>query len=285
MSTKLKSFSRTVEPNLCGLVSVGILSYGARETLEKSLIAHRKSGIASGEFFVWFNAMTREDREIADKYDVDWEGNRTNLGIYGGFRAIAEHASRPYVLILENDIRPLPGVDVNDCITSCVADMINHGINSFQLRSRHNPGEGHRGRKYREAFPIINPLPGVEAQNTPWLNRSKAILKYGGLDWVRSQAMFLEQYPDQAQPKAIRRLPSGNWLTDSRYRNWGNQSILVEREWFLNVVCKRVETHPDGRNVNGFPDIEKDLNCRWWRRQRELMGHAKDGVFTHQRHS
>jgi hypothetical protein len=72
-------------------------------------------------------------------------------------------------------------------------------------------------------------------------------------------------------------------MTDSRYRNWSNQAVLVERRYFFDVVCRRVEERPDPRLVNGHQDIERALNRRWWRHRRDPMGHAAEGIFTHRR--
>jgi len=58
---------------------------------------------------------------------------------------------------------------------------------------------------------------------------------------------------------------------------------LVEREFFLNTICHRVEEHPDPRLVNGHQYIERAMNSRCWRRRREPLGYAADGVFVHAR--
>ncbi len=99
----------------------------------------------------------------------------------------------------------------------------------------------------------------------------------------RAGAIYVEKHPEIAQPAAISKLPSGNYLTTSRFRNWSNQSVLVERSFFLDVVCRRVEEYPDRRLINGYQDIERALNNWWWRRLGVRMGHAASGIFTHAR--
>jgi hypothetical protein len=268
------------------LVSVGVLSFHAPQTISRALQALGKSGLieCAGEFFVYFNAITGEDVEIADEACVRYEGSPENRGIYGGFRAIAEIAKNPYVLILENDIVPAPGSSAPRCVESCVADMIEHDIKVFSLKSRLHPGQGAPGAKYMKTFGVSEPLlPGLAPRKTGALDRLRMFLEHGGIDKFRSAAILCEREPEKAQPGAVRRLPSGNYLTDSRYRTWGNQAVLVERRFFLDVVCRRVEEHPDPRLVNGHQDIERALNRRWWRRQRYPMGHAAQGAFTHWR--
>jgi hypothetical protein len=271
---------------LTSLVSVGMLSYRAPLTISRALQAHSKSGVidCAGEFFVYFNAITGEDAEIADQAGVRHEGSSENRGIYGGFRAIAEIAKNPYVLILENDIVPAPGASVKECLESCVADMVEHDIKVFSLKSRLKPGQGAPGAKYMKTFGVTAPiLPGLVSRKSRAFAKLRMFLEHGSIDKFRSGAILCEREPEKAQPGAVRKLPSGNYLTDSRYRTWGNQAVLVERRFFLDVVCRRVDEHPDPRLVNGHQDIERALNRRWWRQQRYPMGHAAEGVFMHSR--
>lgn len=266
--------------------SAGVLSFGAHQTIRRALEAHRESGLmdCTGDFFVYFNAIADADRKIAEGAGVRCAGSPENLGIYGGFRAIAEHARNPYVLILENDVVPLPGARVRECIEACLSDMGEHKVKTFCLRSRYCPGEGGPHAKYVKVFGLKDPIvPGLKPHEATLASKLQMFLKHGDFDRFRSAAVYCERDPEKVQPRAIRKLPSGNYVTDSRYRNWSNQAVLVEREYFLNVVCRRVEEHPDPRLVNGRQDIERAMNRRWWRRRRDAMGHAAEGVFTHRR--
>ncbi|KAI94232.1 hypothetical protein T281_12170 [Rhodomicrobium udaipurense JA643] len=272
--------------SLSSLVSVGVLSFRAPQTIRNTLARHRESGLIDsvGEFFVWFNELSETDRAIAAEAGVDFAGSAENGGIYGGFRAIAERATKPYVLILENDITPLPGADVRGCIESCTADMIANDIKIFSLRSRRHLGEGCPYRKYLSYFGAVNPFVAEVAPHQPSaLRQIKMLAEFGLPDKFRSGAIYLEEEPDKVQPKAVTRLPSGHFLTDSRYRNWSNQMPLVDRRFFLDVICARVERRPDSRLLNGHQNIECALNKSWWRRRREPIGHAAEGVFTNSR--
>jgi hypothetical protein len=268
------------------LLSVGVLSYRAHQTIQRTLELHRKSGLTklAAEFFVYFNAICPEDEQLAQAAGVAYRGSPENTGIYGGFRAIAELAAHPYVLILENDITPLEGVDMAACLDSCLSDMREHGIKVFSLRSRAFPGQGGVRGKYVRCFQIHDAIdPQLKPGKPPVTSRVSMLLAHGYLSKFAGTAIYVEKSPEKAQPRAIRKLPSGNYLTDSRFRNWSNQSLLVERDFFLNTICRRVEEKPDPRLVHGHQDIERALNSWWWRRRREPMGHAAQGVFTHAR--
>lgn len=279
--------ARAGRSGLAKNVSIGILSYRAHGTLLHSLATHKAVGLPdiAGEFFIYFNALCPGDERIAREAGVPYHGDATNTGIYGGFRRIAELASKPYVLILENDIISNPcGIDAAGCLESCVADMIEHKIPAFSLRSRAEPGQGAPYRKYLKCFPVLEPVSAdIAPQPLPLLSRLRMYLEHGRIDKFCGSAIFAERRPEIAQPRAIRKLPSGNYVMDSRFRNWSNQAVLVERSFFLDVVCRRVETHPCSRTVNGHQDIERSLNSWWWRRLGVQLGHAAVGTFTHAR--
>ena len=54
------------------------------------------------------------------------------------------------------------------------------------------------------------------------------------------------------------------------------------RRWFLDELIPFAEAHPTLRTVNKFPDLEKELNCRWWRAKHFRVGVAP-GLFKHTR--
>ena len=138
--------------------------------------------------------------------------------------------------------------------------------------------------KYIKTFGLLEPIaPSLASKKAAPFSQLRMFLEHGSIDKFRAASLFCERDPETVQKQAVRKLPSGNYLRDSRYRNWSNQAVLVERQYFLDVVCRRVEGHPDPRLVNGHQDIERALNQRWWRRRRDRMGHAAEGIFTHRR--
>ena len=98
------------------------------------------------------------------------------------------------------------------------------------------------------------------------------------------RAIYLEEHPDKSQPGRIRRHPNEGefYLTDSRYLNWTNQSVLTTRRSFLDTIMAHVRSHPSRRTSNGFQSPERPLNSSWWRQQRFRIGVGR-GLFTHRR--
>ena len=176
--------------------------------------AHRESGLidCAGEFFVHFNAITADDKEVAEEAGVRFSGTTENLGIYGGFRAIAERAKNPYVLILENDVVPLPGAAVRECLEACVSDMIEHDIKCFCLRSRRQPGKGRLMRNIsRRSACSIRSHPLLPAKKAAPFSQLRMFLEHGSIDKFRGASLFCERDPEAVQKDAVRKLPSGNY--------------------------------------------------------------------------
>ena len=269
-------------------LTIGVLSYRAHRTLERTLASHRASGLFElpARYFVYFNAMDDTDRDLAERWGVEAAGTPANGGIYGGFRGIAAATRTPYLLVLENDIEAIAGPEATAaCLRTALADMRAEDIPVFCLRSRARPGQGTSGaRKFQRCYGVEEPLhAGIAARRASWWDRLAMRRKHLTLDRFLGNAVYVEAAPERRFPQAWRRLPSGNLVTRSRYRNWSNQAVLVRRDFLVDEVLERTATHPDPRTINGHQDIERALNRPWWRRRDVAMGHARDGVFTHAR--
>ena len=90
---------------------------------------------------------------------------------------------------------------------------------------------------------------------------------------------------DQAHsrhPNYIYDLLDGFFSVSSQVMNWSNLAILVDKNFFLNVIIKEAENTYSSNNVNGFKNIEIELNKLWWRKQSwEII--IAPGLFTHKR--
>jgi hypothetical protein len=112
----------------------------------------------------------------------------------------------------------------------------------------------------------------------------RRLLRPGKARNLRGRAIYLEQKPEDVHPGCITRLEGEDecFLTDSRFLNWTNQSVITTRRFFLDTVMAYVRAHPSNRTSNGFQSPERPLNNAWWRRQRFRIGVGR-GLFTHRR--
>lgn len=275
-------------------LSIGVLSYAAHKTLTNTLETHQAAGLGqlSDDFFVYFNSFTDADRELAARFGVRCTGTDQNRGIYGGFCGIVSHARHRYVLILENDIVSLGSAsEVAQCLSSAISDMAAYDIKAMSLRSRLTPGQGAGAaqQKYAGYYGIHDPIRPEIARSSPSImSKVRYMAKYVLVEPLIGCSYVVERHPEQRHPQAIRKLSSGNYMTTSRYQKWSNQSVLVEKDFFTNVICRRVEERPDPRTVNGFQDIERAIvggvvGLHWWRSLGVRIGQAAEGCFSHRR--
>ena len=63
---------------------------------------------------------------------------------------------------------------------------------------------------------------------------------------------------------------------------WTNQSIMINRDFFLNNIIDVAEEMETKRRINGFKNLEIEMNSDYWRQS--VLGFAiPKGIFTHQR--
>ncbi|RRQ20236.1 hypothetical protein D5687_10390 [Guyparkeria sp. SCN-R1] len=264
-------------------VGMGILSWKAPKTLSKTLETY-----ADGDLFslfdkrrILFQEMSEQDREVADAFGLAAEGTAANTGIFGGVKALLEGLECDYVLLLENDCPLIESHDESARqLSAALFDAEEFGIPVFRFRSLRQPGQDfatlEKFRRYFDDKVRPDSAPGA------WLPRMRRALRPGKARRLQGIAAYATAEPERVFPAVFRRTDRGSLVTASPYLNWTNQSILVRRDWMLDKMLPYVEANPSSRRVNGFSDIEKELNRPWWRHQQIPVG-LVPGLFTHER--
>ena len=66
----------------------------------------------------------------------------------------------------------------------------------------------------------------------------------------------------------------------SSVMTWANLAILVDRDTYLNTIIRKAEQTKSRKYINGFKNIEIELNCLWWRKK-EFKIIVTPGLFKH----
>ena len=90
------------------------------------------------------------------------------------------------------------------------------------------------------------------------------------------------QNPEKRHPKFIKKLSNEFYLVSSSVLNWANLAILVDRDTYLRAIIKKAENTQSKNNINGFKNIEIELNSLWWR-EKEFKILMAPGLFKHNR--
>ena len=64
--------------------------------------------------------------------------------------------------------------------------------------------------------------------------------------------------------------------------NWSNLAILVDRNFFLDVIINEAEITNSRKKIKGFKNIEIELNKNWWREKKWNLI-ITNGLFKHLR--
>ena len=254
--------------------SIGILSWNGYDSLQNSLESYKKNGLSklTNHKFICLPEYRKEGIEIAKSYGYEPILIKQNLGILGGFKVLAEKMSSGPILLLENDL-PLIENDSEtyNQISQSIDYLSQKKIIQVRLRSRSNPGE---------------PFEGIKKYNNFWSDSLLSILKRK-LRPIKAKkligtSIYALEYPNLRHPKYVTKLSNGFYSVESNVLNWANLAILVDKADFLNIIIKRAMSVQSTKNVNGFKNIEIELNNLWWRQQKFKIVVAP-GIFTHNR--
>lgn len=260
---------------------LGILSWGGYAALARSLESYADERLFDlfDEALVFLPEIQPQGISLAEQYGLAYTGTPNNLGILGGFKAMAEALATDHVLLLENDC-PLiePHAEAARQLDLASAALAAGDVDVFRMRHREHPGQKFDTlAKHHRYFPSDAASPGAKT-----MARLRRLLRPGKARRMIGGAPYAMAQPELRFPDDVRRASDGALRVSSAVLNWTNQSVFLDRAFFLDTLIAYAEAHPSPRTVNGFPDIEKELNSSWWRRSGFTIGLDR-GLFTHER--
>ena len=271
-------------------VSVGILSYKAHKTIDATLHAYTQKNFLKPfpEVKLFFQCVSDEDVKISQKYDLEYMGRPDNIGIQDGMRWVVENLKSDYILYLENDCPLITDAETAQReIRRAVSYLAQNKIDVMRLRSRFSPEAGLSTQlKYTKVYPVVCQDSRVEqrtevSHRPNWFRHLCRFARMGLAVRIIGHSVYIEKDPEKKHPRYIQKMEEDFYIVDSCALNWTNQSILTTKKFFLEML-DYADAHPCRRTVNGMQDMEKPLNCRWWRNQHFKIG-VSCGLFTHKR--
>lgn len=266
-----------------------ILSWKSPQTVRASIQTYLDAGLFRlfDDAVLCFQEIDEEDRLLARDLGLRCTGTEKNSGIQGGFRMACNSLRTDYIIVLENDCPMVvdPAEARRQLLRSI--ELIEAGkADVVRLRSRFDPGMKWRGAAiYSWFYPVTQPDPRWNQTETldpspRWIKKIRRTLRpFKARKWS-GRSVYIEQHPDQLFPDRIQR-EDEVFLVDSSVMPWTNQSSLVTRS-FLERLLDYADAHPRSRTVHGFQDLEKPLNCRFWRKAHFRIA-IMPGIFTHRR--
>lgn len=274
-------------------VSLGVLSWKSPKTLEKTLISYKEQNLFSlfDENIVYFNQISDDDRELATKFSLKYEGSDDNLGFLGGMENLAKSMKSEYLLMLQNDCPIVEDFEeAKQQITKAIDLLDNGKIDIMRLRHRFKIGEGFNDVKnYLKYYPAREIDENFIVEDHPISKKDfkdsfrKVFLRFFRFikkKHIIGRSIYIEKSPELLFPKYIKKYDD-IFVVDSKVINFTEQSFLIKKD-FLMYLIKYIKEHPKNRTLNGFQVPEIILNSHWWRSQHFKIGVGK-GLFTHNR--
>lgn len=263
-------------------LGLGILSWHGYDSLRKALASYQQEQFFDlfDETLLFLPECSDQGRAIGSEFGLHVKSTAQNLGIMGGFEAMAQAMTSDYVMLAENDFLLIVSHDAaRTALTHAMKNMLDGSANVYRFRHLDFPGQKFYLSKHMRYHPQVGARFGTRL--TAHLRR---LLRPTKARRLSGFAAYIYTDPEKRFPKDITRTAGGDFLVSSHAINWANNVFLINRRYFLDTIIPAAKAHIKGRLVNGFPTIETELNrSKWWRNQNIWVGISNPGLFTHER--
>ncbi len=265
-------------PTVGPTIGMGILSWHGHQSLENALQTYADEDLFSlfDECVIFLPEPDADVRRVAQKFPLRIEEGRENAGIFAGMCSVAQHLNTDYILFLENDCPLIESHDEAERQLNTSLELLaQNDVIVARMRSVRNPGEAFDTLdKYKRYFD-----PGLLPALRRTLRPSKANRLSGTGIYQQSKGTD----PAQKHAKFIKQAENGFYRVSTRAMPWTNQSILIRRSDFLDIIVPYAQSRKTTRKVNGFKNLEVELNqSRFWTQSGWDIA-CGPGLFTHAR--
>jgi len=258
-------------------VSIGlsILSWRGAEALRPTLESYQRAGLFDlfDESQIYLPDPDNAVLAIASKCNIQTKTSPINLGIMGNMITAAEQLSTDYILMLENDcplIEPLD--EVKRQLENSILLLQRENVIMSRLRSVREPGQAFTGlEKYRRLYDGTLQSFFVRHFRPDHHRRLSGYALYDGKSSIERHSDHFEHIGDET------------YLVDAAIMPWTNQSILINRKFFLDKIIPIAQSVKTKRHANNLPNLEIEMNkSRKWHRSGWKIA-CGPGLFTHER--
>ena len=254
--------------------SIGFLSWKGYASLYNSLKSYQENGLNSLTLskFICLPEYNNEGIKICKDFGYKPILFKKNIGILNGFKNLALSMPQGPLLLLENDLPLVANFKItHTLLKQSLKHLYKYEAAQVRLRSIKDPGEPfHSIKKYKKYW------------GDGTIKKIKRLLRPNKAKKLIGTGIYTEKDPHIKFPKFISKLENNSYLITSEIMNWSNLAIMVDRNFFLKEIINEAETTDSNKKINGFKNIEIELNNQWWRDKRWnlIITH---GLFKHLR--
>ena len=257
------------------MLSLGILSWRAHDTLRRTLTSYGHIIPLVDEAVIYFNDITDEDRAIANEFGLRAEGGARNLGILGGTRALVASLRGDKVILAQNDNPVCVPPDVLARRVAAARALLDDDIADL-VRLGNRFGDGFSDRyKYLRYWPD-------ECGSMSVIVRLRRILRPFKARRMAGRAPAVLTDPTLVHPSLFTRAGDA-FIADSSVVDYTDQPFMASRALVENLLEWAYANQRGFSTLNGMAVPEIVLNSSGHWRKRHLRVAVTDGVFAHAR--
>lgn len=264
--------------------SFAVLSWRHREVLEYTLRSYQAQEFADlfGQAIIFHQEILPDETKFAHDYGFASAGSPDNLGILGGFEAMAQACTQPFLLLVEHDALLVEPQDIACARMANALELLKSGqADICRMRHRQYPGQQFAIHKRQKYWPPGNAprLAQHAAQLRRWLRPGKARRSAG---WTPYYDIALAGKIAHTHPNWMTQTSNEDFVVDAGSLEWSNNTFLVSRALFLETIIPMARANWRGRGRYPKPTIEVELNGHDWRNSGLKIG-LGPGLFEHYR--
>jgi len=253
--------------------SLALLTWKSPLTLAKTLKSLEIIAPEFGDSLIICQEADPSEVLLAKQYGYRVIPTSHNLGILGGLKKAVLEAQYESVLLLENDAVFMG----NESHINSLSDIAGHLNNDTFQYCCLRDGRSDLSSRYKKYW------------TEHWPPKKKLMSHIRPLNamHVIGESLFLS--PEGETDCDFATLVSPKlWKTDSRYYRWNNRAKFLKNSFFIDQLISFAEANPTDRRVNGFPDLEHQINFArqrlWYHRQKFPLAVYTEGLFSHKRY-
>ena len=262
-----------------GEVGLGILSWRGHRSLKQALDTYREADFFSlfDQSMIFLPDPDNEVISVAHEFPLRIETSPKNSGILTGMEEIAKRLKTEYIFFTEND-NPLVETrpEAQRQIGIGLELLAQNKACMVRMRSIKNFGE---------TFNIFDKYIRYYPNPDTFTSKVRRLLRPEKAKRICGAAIYAEDNPEQKFPRYIQKLDNGFYLVDASVLAWTNQSIMINRAFFLETILPYCKSVPFKRGINGFRSIEIELNrSKFWTKSGWKIA-CGPGLLTHKRYN
>jgi hypothetical protein len=258
-------------------IGLGVLSWRGAASLEQALKSYAAEDFFSlfADVLIYLPDPDEAVLKIANAFPARIETDARNEGILAGMEQVARRLQTDYIFLTENDCPLLESRAESARQISKAIDLLSRGeAKMARMRHRQLPGEAFGTlNKYKRYFPAKDTMAA----------KLRRVLRPGKAKRLAGTSVYADPGPHKKFPNWITDAGDGFYLVESSIMPWTNQSVIINREFFLSVLLPHCYSVPFTRGANGFRNMEVEMNnSGFWRKSGWKIACAP-GLLTHKR--